>query len=141
MDDGFEQMPLGALQSHLLIADYFTGAIEPKRAVPGCHDPENVEIEVETLPIDNRDTLWIIGLQEDVLDTYTHNGVGYWVRPAHLRVREHGTPLGSYVRCYVGFSPESGKLLKLLGRSSTSKLSVWMESGPVTSILHIERTH
>lgn len=127
MDEDFARVSVGTSRLHLLIADYFMDEIPS----------DYMEIVTETQASNNGDTLWIVCLQESTISTFTHNGIGYWVRPAHLFRQEQG----AYVRCYVGFSPESGKFLKLLGRSSRSGLSVWMESGPVTHLLDIERMH
>lgn len=131
MDEDFAQVSVGSSRLHLLIADYFMNEIPS----------DYMEIVTETQANDKSDTLWVICLQESTVSTYTHNGIGYWVRPAQLLAREQGVFPGAYVRCYVGFSPESGKFLKLLARSSRSGLSVWMESGPVTHVLDIQRMH
>lgn len=128
MNEDFEQVSVGTSRLNLLIADYFMNEITS----------DHMKITTETQTGSTNDTLWIVGLQEDTLTTYTYKDIGYWVRPAKLLAREHGVFPGAYVNCQVGFSPESGKFLKLLARSEHGSLSVWMESEPVTHILSIE---
>lgn len=127
MDDDFAQVSVGASQLHLLIADYFMNEVPS----------DYIEIVSETQAGNASGSLWIVCLQESAVTTYIHNGIGYWVRPALLFTQEQA----AYIRCYVGFSPESGKFLKLLGRSARSGLSVWIESDPVAHVLSIERMH
>lgn len=124
MDEEFRYAPIGTLRLHLLIADLFM------EAAPANY----TEIEVETQTDQGPDILWYVSLQEGTLGTFMHDGLGYWTRQAVLFTPAQNS---SYIRCHIGFSAESGKFLKLLGRSSSSELSVWIESGPVTHILHL----
>lgn len=131
MDEDFTQVSVGASRTHLLIADYFMNETPSEYAT----------IVAETKVGSRNDPLWVVGLQEETLTTYIYNDIGYWVRPAQLLAREHGIFPGTYVRCHVGFSPESGKFLKLMARRAHGSLSVWMESEPVTHVLDITHRH
>jgi hypothetical protein len=116
-------VPVGTARFNLLIADCFMGELPP----------ECTEIEVETQADNRQSAFWYVSLQGDRLSTFVYHDVGYWVRQGILFTQEQN----AYIPCHIGFSPESGKLLKLLGRSSRSDLSVWMESGPVSHLLYI----
>lgn len=123
MDENYVWTPIGTARLHLLIADYFTGDIISNDA----------KIEVETQTTGRDGALWVVSLQNGKLGKFLYKDVGYWVRHAELFTQEQA----ARIKCQVGFSPETGKLLKLLERSARGSLSVWMESGPITHILHI----
>jgi hypothetical protein len=124
MDDDFGHLSVNAARLHLMIADLFMEVA-----------PSNyTEIEVETQTDQGASILWYVSLQEGTLNTFVHDDIGYWVRQAVLFTPAQNS---SYIRCHIGFSPETGRFLKLLGRGSSGDLSVWLESGPVTHILHL----
>jgi hypothetical protein len=124
MDESYVRAPLGTTRLNLLIADCFTGNTQPIFT----------EIEVETQTDGRNGALWVVSLQDGKLEKFLYKDIGYWVRQAVLFTKEQA----AHIQCRVGFSPESGKFLKLLERSAQGGLSVWMESGPVTHILRIE---
>ena len=124
MDDSYAWMPIGTARQYLQISDHFTGT----NASP------NVRIEAETMTDTGEGALWSLTLLPGYdAAAYAHEGIGYWVRLAILTTKEMDKIL-----CPLGFSPESGKFLKLLQLGPGGYLSVYFQSGPVTHILNIE---
>lgn len=123
MDEDYEHTLPGAAHLRLFIADCFTIDTHPPIA----------RLEVETTPHSStrRSSLWVVSLLDGALEKFLHHNIGYWVREAELYTDEQR----ANIRCQVGFSPETGRFLKLLPRNSDGKLNVWMESGPIAHIL------
>ena len=105
------------------IADHFSGRANPL-----------VEIEVLTAA-ESPCNVWAIQLMTGDAEAFKYQGYDYCVRHAVL-----SNPEQSDILCQVGFSPETGRFLKLLPYKPRGYLTLWLASGPLTHLLYLEPT-
>lgn len=111
----------------LFIANVFTGTM-----LPDFLNPSNILIDVETRHDDGRMACWSVELLPDKARGFFFRGSDYWIRQSILSTAD-----ARNISCTIGFSVETGRLIKLLDRVPRQTSHVYLVSGQVTHLLHL----
>lgn len=115
------------MRVRLFIADLFTGTM-----LPTSLDPKHILLDVETTHDDGSVACWSVELLPDAVRAFQYLGDDYWIRRSILSTTD-----ARHIECTIGFSVESGRLIKLLDPAPRQTSYVYLVSGEVTHLLHL----